>query len=363
MTSAPWRTADLGDVATLQRGFDLPSRLRRPGSVPIVSSSGVSGWHNRAMVKAPGVVTGRYGTIGDVFFASQDFWPLNTTLWVSNFHGNDERFVYYVLQRVDFASHSGKSGVPGVNRNDVHKEVVNVPVAIVEQRAVASALTECDEMIASLERVIEKKRAIKQGLMQQLLYPRTRLSGFDEPWLDRPITDVALVRKGTQLGRAAMDPGQSFPVWNGGIEPSGFTSKPNVERDVVTVSEGGNSCGWVGRPKGPFWLGGHCYALEPKPAGHSVSFLFHRLKLAEQQIMALRVGSGLPNIQRRRLTAFVVSMPTDPAEASAIAKVLDEADQELALLEIRLTKARAIKAGMMQQLLTGRTRLPVEIAP
>src|SRR5690554_4841964 len=115
-----WREAELGDVATLQRGFDLPARLRRSGQVPIVSSSGVSGWHDRAMVKAPGVVTGRYGTIGEVFFEDTDFWPLNTTLWVSDFHGNDERFIYYMLNRVDYATHSGKSGVPGVNRNDLH---------------------------------------------------------------------------------------------------------------------------------------------------------------------------------------------------------------------------------------------------
>jgi type I restriction enzyme S subunit len=290
-----WRQVNLGSVATLQRGFDLPTRLRRPGLVPIVSSSGVSGRHDSAMVKAPGVVTGRYGTIGEVFFQDVDFWPLNTTLWVSNFHGNDERFVYYMLQRVDYATHSGKSGVPGVNRNDLHTEIVSLPESRVEQRAIARALADIDDLIAALEHVIAKKQAIKQGMMQQLLTARMRLAGFGRPWDNRHVAEIALINKGTQLGRASMTSGRSIPVWNGGIEPSGFTSVPNIERAVVTVSEGGNSCGWVGRPQGAFWLGGHCYALDPTSGGHSVSFLYHLLKFAEPEEALKRLRSLCTN--------------------------------------------------------------------
>ena len=77
-----WSELPLGDVITLQRGFDLPSQDRNPGNVPIVSSSGVSDYHSEVGVKGPGVVTGRYGTIGQVFFIKEDYWPLNTTLWV-----------------------------------------------------------------------------------------------------------------------------------------------------------------------------------------------------------------------------------------------------------------------------------------
>jgi type I restriction enzyme S subunit len=170
-----WPETSLGDVATLQRGFDLPTRLRQRGSVPIVSSSGVSGWHDQAMVKAPGVVTGRYGTIGEVFFETADFWPLNTTLWVSNFHGNDARFIYYLLQRVDFASHSGKSGVPGVNRNDLHSEMVSLPELVTEQRAIVEALDDVERDLAALLDRLAKAQGVKTGITQQLLTGRTRL--------------------------------------------------------------------------------------------------------------------------------------------------------------------------------------------
>jgi len=80
MVDEHWSTRALGEVATLQRGFDLPSRLRRQGDVPVITSSGRGYFHNTAKVPGPGVVTGRYGTIGEVFFVEEDFWPLNTTL-------------------------------------------------------------------------------------------------------------------------------------------------------------------------------------------------------------------------------------------------------------------------------------------
>ena len=111
--TTPWRELNLGAVVTLQRGFDLPHRRRRPGHVPIVTSSGLGDTHSEFMVTGPGVVTGRYGTIGEVYFIEESFWPLNTTLFVKDFHGNDPLFASYLLRTIDFHSHSGKSGVPG----------------------------------------------------------------------------------------------------------------------------------------------------------------------------------------------------------------------------------------------------------
>ena len=141
-----WVEVPLGDVITLQRGFDLPSQNRRPGKVPIVSSSGISDYHSEVGVKGPGVVTGRYGTIGQVFLINEDYWPLNTTLWVKDFHGNDPHFASYLLRTIDFQSCSDKSSVPGVNRNDLHRISVLLP-PIPEQKAIAVVLGALDDKI------------------------------------------------------------------------------------------------------------------------------------------------------------------------------------------------------------------------
>jgi type I restriction enzyme S subunit len=119
-----WGPVRLGDVFALKRGYDLPTSERMPGSVRIVSSSGPSGYHSDAKVRGPGVVTGRYGTIGNVYFIWNDFWPLNTALYVHDFKGTDIYYAFYLLTGLDFNKFSDKGAVPGVNRNDLHEEPV-----------------------------------------------------------------------------------------------------------------------------------------------------------------------------------------------------------------------------------------------
>ncbi len=160
-----WAEMPLGDVITLQRGFDLPSQNRKPGKVPIVSSSGISDYHSEVGVKGPGVVTGRYGTIGQVFLIKEDYWPLNTTLWVKDFHGNDPHFASYLLRTVDFQSCSDKSSVPGVNRNDLHRIPVLLP-PLAEQKAIAAVLGALDDKIELNRRMNATLEAMAQALFQ-----------------------------------------------------------------------------------------------------------------------------------------------------------------------------------------------------
>lgn len=160
-----WRPCALGDVITLKRGYDLPAKERRPGNVPIVSSSGFSDTHADAKVRGPGVVTGRYGTIGSVFYVEQDFWPLNTTLYVQDFKGNDPRFVSYLLRTVDFQQFSDKAAVPGVNRNHLHTVATLLP-PLYEQRQIASVLKAFDDRIDLLRQTNATLESIAQALFK-----------------------------------------------------------------------------------------------------------------------------------------------------------------------------------------------------
>src|SRR5207253_426177 len=109
-----WHQCRLGDVLTLKRGHDLPEQSRQSGEVPVVSSSGVTGYHKEAKASAPGVVTGRYGTLGEVFYIEEDYWPLNTALYVIDFKGNDPRFAAYFLKNALRGYRSDKAAVPGI---------------------------------------------------------------------------------------------------------------------------------------------------------------------------------------------------------------------------------------------------------
>jgi len=122
-----WEVMVIKRFSTLHRGHDLTDAERTDGTYPVVTSSGINGTHGSFMAFGPGVVTGRYGSTGKLFYIEDNFWPHNTSLYVSNFHGNTVRFVWYSLQTVDFAAHSAKAAVPGIDRNDIHVLPVVVP--------------------------------------------------------------------------------------------------------------------------------------------------------------------------------------------------------------------------------------------
>lgn len=172
--SGEWEVKRLEDIAPLQRGFDLPNPSLRQGQFPVVYSNGILNFHNEYQVKAPGVVTGRSGTIGNVTFIESDFWPHNTSLWVTSFKGNDPKFVFYLYKWIGLRRLSTGSGVPTLNRNDVHAHSVNIPPSIEEQSGIAATLSDMDTELATLESRRDKAKQLKQGMMQELLTGRIR---------------------------------------------------------------------------------------------------------------------------------------------------------------------------------------------
>ncbi len=230
-----------------------------------------------------------------------------------------------------------------------------IPPTPAEQRAIAEALSDVDELLGALDELIAKKRAIKRAAMQQLLTGKTRLPGLSGEWETKPLDDLAAVSKGEQLRVTDAEAADGYPHLNGGISPSGFAKTFNKPANTIAVSEGGNSCGYVQFIKQAFWCGGHCYSVLPRDIDKA--FLFHALKQLQPMIMRLRVGSGLPNVQQPALKSLLVSYPRTSEEQITIANVLSDMDAEIAGLEGRRDKTQAIKQGMMQQLLTGRIRL------
>ena len=173
--SGEWETKSLGEIAPLQRGFDLPNPKLKRGPYPVVYSNGVLNHHAAFQVKGPGVVTGRSGTIGAVTYVEENYWPHNTSLWVTSFRDNDPKYIFYMYSRVGLEQFATGSGVPTLNRNDVHAFKVRFPPTKPEQTAIAAILSDIDAEIAALEAKLVKARQVKQGMMQELLTGRIRL--------------------------------------------------------------------------------------------------------------------------------------------------------------------------------------------
>ena len=164
-----WEEKRLGDVCTLQRGFDLPKRLRIQGRYPLVSSSGYIDSHIEAKVSGPGVVTGRSGSVGAVFYVEDDFWPLNTTLYVKDFHGNNPKFIYHLVKSFHIERFSSGAGVPTLNRNNVHSEPLWITSSLVEQQSIVEKLRVLTDEIQNLETIYQQKLASLAELKQSIL--------------------------------------------------------------------------------------------------------------------------------------------------------------------------------------------------
>ena len=207
-----WETIQLGEFLTLKRGYDLPSSKREEGTVPIVSSSGVTGYHNVAKIEGPGVVTGRYGTLGEVFFINEDYWPLNTALYVRDFKGNNPRFTAYFLKSILTAISSDKAAVPGVNRNDLHARKVRVTRDIGQQAEIATILSAYDDLIENNRRRIQlleqAARLLYKEWFVRLRFPghgRVKVKdGVPEGWERRTVAAVCeTVGGGTPLTKVS----------------------------------------------------------------------------------------------------------------------------------------------------------------
>jgi len=164
-----WVRTTIGDQLTLQRGFDITKDEQNEGDVPVVSSGGIKSFHNKAMVQAPGVVIGRKGTLGNVFFFEGDFWPHDTTLWVKDFKGNDPRFVYYFFTGLDVKKLDSGTANPALNRNQVHPIDVDWP-PISRQKAIVATLDALSNETQRLATLYERKLAALEALKKSLLH-------------------------------------------------------------------------------------------------------------------------------------------------------------------------------------------------
>jgi type I restriction enzyme S subunit len=232
-----WHECTLGDVIKLQRGHDLPERVRVEGPIPIVSSSGITGRHNVAKAAPPGVVTGRYGTIGEVFFVDEPYWPLNTALYVVDFKGNDPRFTAYLLRNLLKNYKSEKAAVPGVDRNVLHLLKVRTTQRRQQERIV-SILAAYDDLIANNQRRIalleEAARLLYREWFVRFRFPGHEhvniIDGLPEGWEQRRLGDIAVTNRESYQAK-------NLPVAMNYIDISSVTEGRVISKTALPATE------------------------------------------------------------------------------------------------------------------------------
>ena len=248
---------------------------------------------------------------------------------------------------------SMRSGQPGINGNEYSQLPIPLPL-LPEQCAIAQALSDVDELLGSLEKMIAKKRDLKQASMQQLLAGGIQLAGFGGKWLEVPLGDIVKPQKGQLITTKTIVPGD-IPVIAGGKQPAYFHASANRCGKTITVSASGASAGYVAFHAAPIFAS-DCSTISESEK-YCIEFIYYALQLRQEEIYAAQTGGAQPHIQPKDLTPILIKIPEDVKEQAAIASVLSDMDAEITELEARRDKTRNIKQAMMQELLTGKTRL------
>jgi type I restriction enzyme S subunit len=260
-------------------------------------------------------------------------------------------YMQYIASQGKLTRLVGETSIAHLTR----EKLIELPLLfppLLEQKSIVNLLSTWDEAIEKTERLVREKEKRFKWVINSLI---NATKGCEEIRLG----NICTVTKGKQLNMAHMKDDGVYYALNGGIEPSGRTNDWNTEAETITISEGGNSCGYVNYNSERFWSGGHCYSLLRLKKNVDKCYIYFYLKMNEPKIMKLRVGSGLPNIQKKDINKFIVALPSLD-EQQQIAQLLSSVRQEIDLLRQLADKYKTQKRGLMQKMLTGEWRVKPE---
>jgi type I restriction enzyme S subunit len=353
-----WIDTTIGEQATLQRGIDITRMEQRLGTVPVISSGGVSSYHDTAAASGPGVILGRKGVVGSVYYVESDYWPHDTTLWVKDFHGNNPRFIYYFF--LSIARHLATLDVgtanPTLNRNHVHPIKIKWPVSQREQHSVASVLGALDDKINLNRRMNETLEAMARAIFKDWivdfgptrakmegrapyltpevwkLFPdRLDDEGKPEGWSTGSVYDLAIWVNGAaytdKLFSTAPD---ALPIVkiaelkNGVSSTTRFTNINLGDRYKIRAGE--LLFSWSGNPdtsidtfvwiSGEAWLNQHIFAVRPN-GKRSQAYLYTMLKVLRNdfaEIARNKQTTGLGHVTRQDLIHLKVTVANENIE-------------------------------------------------
>lgn len=346
-----WEIVSLGEILKIRHGKSQKDVVTPSGTFPILATGGEIGRTNTPIYSKPSVLIGRKGTIDIPRYMETPFWTVDTLFYSEISEASHPKFIYYKFQMIDWYLYNEASGVPSLNARTIENIRISIPKTKREQCAIAAALSDVDAQIAALDALIVKKRDIKQGAMQRLLTGEQRLPGFSGEWETKHLGKMLAIRHGKSQ-REVIDPAGVYPILATGGE-IGRTNTPLYCKPSVLIGRKGT----IDTPQymeSPFWTVDTLFYSEIFP-GNDEKFLFYKFWMIDWY--SYNEASGVPSLNAKTIENIEVTVPPTKDEQTGIATVLSDMDREIAALEWQREKTVALKQGMMQELLTGKTRL------
>lgn len=307
------------------------------------------------------IIFSKDGTLGNPAFI--DYLPdkatINSTMMLvrPNEAKIYPKFLYHILNSQQFdqlvKEKTSGSSIPHIFQRDMKKFKLQVP-SKKEQEKIAAILSTWDSAIELKEKLIEFKKTIRKGLMKELLSGKIQFPGFKGQWKTVALGDIAEIYQPKMISQSALKE-SGYPVYgaNGLI---GFYDQYNHETWQIMITCRGSTCGMVNKTEGKAWITGNAMVVNVDKTPTIDKDYMYYLCLA-QDYKKIIGGSGQPQITKKPLEEFKVTIPEDIKEQRQIAQILQLADKEIKLLEKELARIKKQKQGLMQLLLTGKIRV------
>ena len=351
-----WEVKKLSDISNMKSGDSITSkRIFEIDSYPCYGGNGLRGYTSKYTHDGDYALIGRQGALcGNVQFVMDKFFASEHAVVVTPKTNTDIKWLYYMLIDMNLNQYSESSAQPGLSVSKILNLPIHLPPAKAEQTAIATALNDADALITQLEKLIAKKRNIKQGAMQELLKPK-------EGWEEKPLGQIVEFLDGKRRpikdsDRAKMKGIYPYYGASGIID---FVNNYLFDEELILLGEDGENI--ISRNQrlafkinGKAWVNNHAHVIKPKE-NIDINFLVEKLESINYE--EYNSGTAQPKLNQKICVQIPISIPKSKAEQTRIAQILSDMDAEIEALEKKLEKYKMLKQGMMQNLLTGKVRL------
>ncbi len=386
-----WKDTVLGIFISIQRGHDLPEQNRNSGEIPIIGSFGITGFHNKSIAQGPGVTIGRSGaSMGVVSYSDKNYWPLNTVLYVTDFHDNDPKFVYYRLKTIDFTIYNSGSAQPSLNRNYIYSVPLCIPNKN-EQRAIAATLSALDDKIEINNRINKTLEEMAQALFKRWFvdfeFPdenglpykssggemeESGLGPIPKGWKVESLDSIADYLNGLAMQKYRPEGEEFLPVikireLNQG-KPDGQSDKasPNIDSKYI-VNDGDVLFSWSGSLDVKIWCGGkgglnqHLFKVTSDRYEKWFYYLWTKHHLEKFRGIAQDKATTMGHIQRKHLKESLVDVPAQDV-LGKINSIMRPIFDLYITREIEAATLVAIRDTLLPKLISGEIRMDSSFA-
>lgn len=300
------------NFVSLNRGFDLPDDKIVEGDYPVIASTSIKAYHNQYKIKAPIVVTGRSGSLGKVQYVEKDGWPLNTSLYAKDFHGNFPKYVYYFLQTMHLEQFNAGAGVPTLNQNHLHSLKIIVHEKN-KQEEIANILSRYDEAIENNNKRIKLLEQMAQNLYKEW-FVRFRFPGWQNVEFENGIPKGWRIEKLGNLANISTGKCNREDAEDDGVYPL-FDRSQEIKlsndwiKDCEAIIVPGEGTSFIPRYYvGKFNLHQRCYCVEPKYE-KTGKFLFYTLMMNRRYFLSVATGATVPSLRYNNFSMMKFIMP------------------------------------------------------